>query len=66
MSLADKMVKKISYEERLIAMRPDLAVILGKMYKANYVLVAELCDDHLDRSGNLLGQVRHQAAMLGE
>lgn len=55
---------KISYEERLIAMRPDIAEILGKMYKDNYVLVAELCDKHLDQSGNLLGQVRHNAAML--
>ena len=56
----------VSYEERLIEMRPALAEILGKMYQDNYVLIAELCDEHLDRSGNLLGQVRHNAAVLRE
>lgn len=65
MNLVDDMAK-ISYEERLTEMRPDLAAILAKLYKENYVLISELCDDHLDRSGNLLGQVRHEAAMLIE
>ncbi len=60
------MSEKISYEEHLISMREDIAVILGKMYTENYVLVAELCDDYLDRSGNLLGKVRHEAAMLNK
>lgn len=62
MNLEGKMT--ISYEERLTEMRPDLAVILAKLYKENYLLIAELCDKHLDRSGNLLGKVRHEAAML--
>lgn len=57
---------KVSYEERLVEMREDIAKILSRMYKDNYVLISELCDEHLDRSGNLLGKVRHNAAILIE
>lgn len=57
---------KVSYEDRLIEMREDIAKILSRMYKDNYVLISELCDEHLDRSGCLLGKVRHNAAILTE
>ena len=36
--------------------------ILGELYIEHHLLIAHLCDKHLDRSGGLLGMVRHKAA----
>lgn len=38
---------------------------LAAMYPAHYALIAELCDEHLDRSGGLLGRVRDRALRAG-
>ena len=44
---------------------PDgrISEILARMYADNYQLIAELCDEYLDRSAKLLGVVRHKAAL---
>ena len=44
----------------------ELVETLAKMYKENYLLIAKLCDEHIDRSGRLLGEVRYKAVMLNE
>ena len=44
--------------------REHLTSSLVKMYKIGFkhsIFVAELCDEHLDRSGELLGIVRERA-----
>lgn len=38
--------------------------ILAALYRREYVMIAELCDEYLDRSGKLLGTVRHKAALI--
>ena len=41
-----------------------VARVLAEIYATHYRQIAELCDEHLDRSGGLLGKVRHEAAIL--
>lgn len=47
---------------------PETKVVqaLASIYKKHGVVVAGLCDDHLDRSGRLLGVVRDRVIQDGK
>lgn len=50
---------KTLLEAAKMAKRTRLA--LAKMYHKNPGMVAEMCDDHIDKSGRLLGEIRTAA-----
>jgi hypothetical protein len=45
-------------------MRVHLVDRLAKLYKTDYVAVAKVCDEALDKSGALLGEVRTRHSEL--
>ena len=45
-------------------MRVHLVDRLAELYKTDYVSVAKVCDEALDRSGALLGEVRTRHSEL--
>ena len=44
--------------------RERLLKVLAAMYHTHCLVVAELCDAHLDPAGKMLGVVRERAAIL--
>lgn len=53
---------KAKYDIRSEKYRRELAERLAVFYSDNPLLVANICDECIDRSGNLLGWVRDAAA----
>lgn len=58
--------------EKLMTEKPELCIytrsemveVLGQLYAANPSDVAALCDEALDKSGRLLGDVRNKARAI--
>ena len=48
----------------IFKLRRNFAKYLSKLYLANQVEIARLCDEELDRSGILLGYVREESAKV--
>lgn len=48
-------------DKRELAKRLAPLYVKDELIKVDYVSIAKLCDDVLDRSGNLLGYVREEA-----
>ncbi len=44
----------------------ELIAALAKHYAKHYAAIGALCDETLDRSGRLLGEVRKEARAIGD
>ena len=71
--VVDAVIEKMGEQCGQLAVAKKIADRLSLVYGMNAVKVAELCDEHLDRSGNLLGWLRtykrlnhHDAAKLSQ
>ncbi len=56
----------LTEEERLLIIGRRVLKAMAWAYPQNSVLVANLCDHHLDHSGRLLGEVREEARSVSE